>query len=101
MDIGTLFQARNFLNARAVPASPVKDINASEDLLLKYSDALVVTVFHRYKKADNMEITDRNDSSKNRALMDKTLTEMVEEYIIPEVAWLTYLFYLNKGNLVY
>ena len=101
MDIGTLFQARNFLNARTVPASPMKDINASEDLLLKYSDALVVTVFDRYKKADNMEITDRNDSSKNRALMDKTLTEMVEEYIIPEVAWLTYLFYLNKGNLVY
>ena len=101
MDIGTLFQGRNFFNARAVPSSPMKDINASEDLLLKYSDALVVTVFDRCKKANNMEITDRNDSSKNRALMDKTLTEMVEEYIIPEVAWLSYLFYLNKGNLVY
>ena len=48
-----------------------------------------------------MEMTDRNDSSKNRALMDKILTEMVEEYIIPEVAWLSYLFYLNKGNFVY
>ena len=78
MDIGTIFQARNFLNARAVPVSPMKDINVSEDLLLKYSDALVVTVFDRYKKANNMEITDRNDSSKNRALMDKILTEMVE-----------------------
>ena len=26
------------------------------------------------------------------ALMDKILTEMVEEYIIPEVGWLSYLF---------
>ena len=78
MDIGKLFQARNFLNARAVPASLMKDINASEDLLLKNSDALVLTAFDSYKKANNMEITDRNDSSKNRALMDKILTEMVE-----------------------
>ena len=101
MDIGTLFQARNFFNARAVPASSMKDINASEDVLLKYSDALVLTAFDRYKEANNMEITDRNDSIKNRPLMDKILTEMVEEYIIPEVAWLIYLFYLNKGNFVY
>ena len=92
VNIGTLFQARIFLNARAVPASPMKDINASEDLFLKYSDALLLTVFDKYKKARNIEITDRNDSSKNRALMDKILTEMVEEYIIPEVAWLSYLF---------
>ena len=56
----------------------MKDINASEDLLLKNSDALVLTAFDSYKKANNMEITDRNDSSKNRALMDKILTEMVE-----------------------
>ena len=48
-----------------------------------------------------MEMTDRNDSSKNKALMDKTLTEMVEEHIIPEVAWLSYSLYLNKGNFVY
>ena len=78
----------------------MKDINASADLILKYSDALVLTAFDSYKKANNMEITDRNDSSKNRALMDKILTEMVE-YISPEVAWLSYLFYLNKGNFVY
>ena len=33
--------------------------------------------------------------------MDKVLTELVEEYIIPEVAWLHYLFHLNKGDFVY
>ena len=101
MHIGTLFQARNLLNARAVPASPMKDINASEHLLLKYSDVLILTAFDMYKKANNTEIADRNDSSKNRALMDKIVTEMVEEYIIPELVWLRYLFYLNKGNFVY
>ena len=101
MDIGTLFQARNFLNAGAVPAFPMKDINAREDLFLKYSDALVLTAFDTYKKARNMEITDRNDSSKNRALMGKILMEMVEEYVIAEVAWFSYLFYFNNGNFVY
>ena len=101
MDIGTLFHAKKILNARAIPASPMKDINASEDLLLKYSDALVLTAFDRYKKARNMEITDRKASSKNRALMDKIITELVEEYIIPEIAWLHYLFHLNKGDFVY
>ena len=68
---------------------------------MKYGDALVLTAFDRYKKDRNMETTDRNGSSKNRALMDEILTEMVEEYIIPKVAWLSYLFYLNKGDFVY
>ena len=72
--------------------SSMKDINASEDLFLKYSDALVLTAFDKYKKARNIEITDRNDSRKNRTLMGKILMEMVEEYIIPEVGWLSYLF---------
>ena len=82
-------------------ASPMKAINANEYLFLKYSDALVLTAFDRYKRARNMEITDRKDSNKNRALMDKILTEMVEQYIIPEIAWLRHLFYLNKGDFVY
>ena len=47
----------------------MKHINAGEHLLLKYSYVLFLTAFDMYKKANNMEITDRNDSSKNRALM--------------------------------
>ena len=94
------YSRQKILNARAVPVSPIKDINTSEDLLLKYSDTPVLNAFNKYKKARNIEITDRNDSSKNRALMDKILMKMVEEYVIPEVAWLSYLFYLNKGNIV-
>ena len=58
MDIDTLFQPRNFLNARAVPAFPLKDINASEDLLLKYLDALALITFDRYKKASDIEMTE-------------------------------------------
>ena len=85
MDIGTLFQARNFLNAKAVPKKPMKDINASEDLLLEYSDALLLAAFDDYIKTNKIDINDCNDTEKNKALLDKILDEMVESYIIPEV----------------
>ena len=58
----------------------------NEDLLLKYSDTLVLIAFDRYKEAMNKKMTVRKDSSKNRASMDKILTEMVQEYKIPQVA---------------
>jgi len=44
-DIGTLFQARNFLNSRSVPKEPMKDVNACEELLLKYSEALIISCY--------------------------------------------------------
>ena len=40
-DIGTLYQARNFLNARNVPVDPTKDVNVCEEFLTKYDDALL------------------------------------------------------------
>ena len=44
-DIGTLYQARSFLNAKSVPKDPMKDVNASEELLIKYSQALLLAAY--------------------------------------------------------
>ena len=44
-DIGTLYQAKIFLNARSVPNAPMKDVNGCEELILKYSEALVIAAF--------------------------------------------------------
>ena len=49
-DVGTLFQARNFLNARNVKRDPMKCVNACEDLMMKYSEALIVTAFKTHCK---------------------------------------------------
>ena len=66
MDTETLFQARNFLNAKTVPALPMKDINAFEDLLMKYSEALTIAAFHRFTAVLKISIKDTKDEKKQR-----------------------------------
>jgi len=83
MDIGTLFQARNFLNARAVPGSPMKNINACEELLFKYADALLIAAFDHYCKTHNVK--DKGDDKLNQELMGKILDDLVNSYVIPEI----------------
>jgi len=85
MDIGTLFQARNFLNARAVPGSPMKDINACEELLFKYADALIITVFKYHLKLNNIDPKHLKGNKDNVKIVDGILDNIVEESIIAEV----------------
>ena len=85
MDIGTLFQARNFLNSKSVPASPMKNINACEDLILKYSDALLLSAFDDYIKSNNIDVKSTGDDEKDKMLMEKILNGIVDNYVIPEV----------------
>ena len=66
MDTGALFQARNFLNAKTVPASPTKNINACDDLLIKYSEALTIAAFHCFTAMLNISIKDTKDEKKQR-----------------------------------
>ena len=54
-DIGTLYSARNYLNARNVPADPMKDLNASEELMLKYTDCLVLCAAMEYFGMANLK----------------------------------------------
>lgn len=58
-DIGTLYQARTFLNARSVPSKPMKDVNACEELLLKYSEALIIAAFEDVLQTENLDIKDQ------------------------------------------
>ena len=93
MDIGTLFQARNFLNTRTVPKSPMKDINACEDLLLKYADALTITAFRSYCEKNNIVLKDLQDNVISREYIDGVLNGFVEEFVVPKVK---YVLALNK-----
>ena len=61
MDTGALFQARSILNAKTVLASPMKDINACEYLLMKYSEALAIAAFHRFTAVLNISVKDTKD----------------------------------------
>ena len=67
VDTVTLFQARNFLNAKTVPASPMKDINTCEDLLVKYSEALTIAALHRFTAVLNISIKDTKDEKKPKS----------------------------------
>ena len=67
MDTVTLFQARNFLNAKTAPASPMKDINTCEDLLVKYSEALTIAALHRFTAVLNISIKDTKDEKKPKS----------------------------------
>lgn len=42
-DKGTLYAAKNFLNASNVPVDPMKDVNGATDFLWKYTDAMILS----------------------------------------------------------
>ena len=85
MDIGTLFQSRNFLNARTVPSTPMKDVNACKDLLLKYTDALLILAFRHYCSKENISLDERRSDEANKLHLESILSDSVEDYVIPEV----------------
>ena len=54
-------------NAKTVPASPMKDINTCEDLLVKYSEALTIAALHRFTAVLNISIKDTKDEKKPKS----------------------------------
>lgn len=48
-DVGTLYQAKNFLNAVNMPLNPMDDPDASYDLLASFTDALVLSCYETVK----------------------------------------------------
>ena len=42
-DKGTLYAAKNFLNASNIPVDPMKDVNGATDFLWKYTDAMILS----------------------------------------------------------
>ena len=81
-DIGTLYQARNYLNARSVPSSPMKDINATEELIQKYSETLILTAFEELKTT-GLNAQDKDNEELNKKLYDHILVKLLQEYVFP------------------
>ena len=92
-DIGTLFQARNFLNSRTIPSSSMKDINAYEELLMKYCEALTVSAFQNYLTQTKICINDTRNEERNKELMETILDDFVGRYITPEVRIIAFPFF--------
>ena len=55
-DVGMLYEARTFLNARSVPATQMSDVNACEELIFKYTDALLLTSYEELCKENTCDI---------------------------------------------
>ena len=54
-DIQTLYSARNYLNERNVTEDPIEDLNACEELILKYTDCLVLCTAMDYFSMANLK----------------------------------------------
>ncbi|XP_033638557.1 uncharacterized protein LOC117299208 [Asterias rubens] len=53
-DKGTLYAARNFLEARRITSDPMRNINAAADLISQYTTALVIAASMKYFGIDSI-----------------------------------------------
>lgn len=78
-DIGTLYQARNFLNARNVTKEPMKCVNASEEMLLKYVEAILLAAYDLFLSNNNNIIA----SEQTKENYNKICDGMVTTFLMP------------------
>ena len=86
---GTLYAARNYLNARNVTADPIKNINAAEHLLSQYAIALILAAAFNFFGLDNQE----SEPTKNKFQLEihgdkqhyatTVMHKLVEDMAIP------------------
>ena len=60
----------------------MKDSNACEDLLLKYSDAMVIAAYEEYVKEHGPNLLQCDDESLNRATANKLVENIVDQYVL-------------------
>ena len=60
----------------------MKDINACEELLVKYSDALLLTASHELKSRDPFFI-DHMISTKSQTIFNEMVNTLVSKFVIP------------------
>ena len=65
-DKGTLYAARNYLNARNVTVDPIKNVNAAEHLLTQFTIALILAAALKFFGMDSLE----GDPSRNQFRLD-------------------------------
>ena len=80
-DIGTLYQAKNYLNAVNTPIEPMDNPDAAFDLLESYTDALVLTCYD--------EVSHKQASSglalEQEKIKDDLLNSIVDGFAIPKM----------------
>eukprot|EP00794_Sanderia_malayensis_P002024 gene2024-2301_t len=83
-DQGTLYSAKNFLNAKNVPSNPMHDIDATYDLIQQYTEALIVTAYGVIKEKHNLSVNKLAEEQK--VTMEIILNSILEEYVMPSIA---------------
>ena len=91
-DTGTLYSARNYLQARSVTTNPMANINAAADLLQKYTTALVLVAAMDFFGLEDLAAEptrhlfslDQHGDIKHHA--ECTMAAFVETYMLPTEA---------------
>ena len=70
-----------------MPSQPMKDVNAAEELLLKYSDALLLTAYEELLESEQIKVEIKEDDNDviRKQKMDEILEKLVDKFLIPDV----------------
>ncbi len=88
-DKGTLYAARNFLEARGVTTDPMKNINAAADLITQYTIALVIAAAMNYFGMESISDHPTKNDFHFATHLDRShyvimfLGELVDRYAVP------------------
>ena len=74
--------------------NPMSDINACEDLLLKYCDALLTAAFDQITTEHHFNLNDRGDDTENKNFVKALSSNIVNRFILLE-------FPTSNNNLLY
>eukprot|EP00112_Aurelia_sp_Birch-Aquarium-sp1_P016473 Seg3738.2 transcript_id=Seg3738.2/GoldUCD/mRNA.D3Y31 product="hypothetical protein" protein_id=Seg3738.2/GoldUCD/D3Y31 len=80
-DIGTLYQAKNFLNAVNCPLDPMNDPDGAYDLLSNYIDALILSCYDAIKS----KIKTTGLPVEQERICDEIVDEIVNTFAITEI----------------
>ena len=79
---GTLYAAKNFLNATNVPLQPMDDVDQSFEFFKQYTEALLLAAAE--KVVENKNIT---QFDKDKAFMEMVLDAIIDDFVTPGLKW--------------
>ena len=82
-DNGTIYAARNFLNAKNVPLDPMDNVDAAYEFLEEYTEALILSAYDQVKS--NFQNLDNCLPAEQESTMHAILDKMVDDFAIPSV----------------
>ena len=90
-DKGTLYAARNFLEARRITSDPMRNINAAADLISQYTTALVIAASMKYFGIDSVNDQPTRNQFQFGVHPDRShyvnmvLEDIVNKYALPSI----------------